>query len=45
MEKRQPEKCHYCSNPAEYSDLASEGEFFFVTGVCKKHMIDYSDPS
>jgi hypothetical protein len=45
MEKREPEKCHYCNNKAEYNDLASEGEYFFVTGVCKTHATKYCEGS
>ncbi len=45
MEKRKKEKCFYCNDTAEYSDLAKEGEFFIVTGVCKKHMTNYYSAS
>jgi hypothetical protein len=45
METRQQEKCHYCENKAEYSDLASDGENFFVTGVCKIHATKYCEGS
>ena len=41
METREPEKCHYCDRKAEYNDLASEGEYFIVTGVCSKHVKNY----
>ena len=45
MEKLKLEKCYYCNNNSEYNDLAKQGDFFFVTGVCKDHMTNYSNPS
>ena len=45
METREPEKCYYCENKAEYNDLAYEGEYFFVTGVCSKHVKNYVEGS
>lgn len=41
METRNPEKCYYCNEPAKYNDLVSDGKFYFVTGVCSKHIKNY----
>ncbi len=35
------QKCFYCDNIAEYTDLAKEGDNYVVTGVCKKHATNY----
>ena len=32
------ERCHYCSNPAEYNQLVGEDKIYTVTGVCKDHL-------
>ena len=39
---RPNEKCYYCEKDAEYNDLVSEDNNFFVTGVCKKHVKNYT---
>jgi hypothetical protein len=41
IDSRPPEKCYYCNNAAEYSDIVGEPEAYFVASVCKKHVANY----
>lgn len=37
---RDPEKCYYCNNDGEYSQLVGETpEEYAVSWVCKKHLV------
>jgi hypothetical protein len=37
---RSVEKCYYCENPAEFTQLVGEHpDEFAVSGVCKKHFV------
>ena len=38
IESRPNEKCFYCDNDAEYSQLVGEEDDYVVAGVCKKHL-------
>ena len=38
IESRSDEKCFYCDNIAEYSQLVGEENNYVVASVCKKHL-------
>lgn len=37
------ETCYYCNNPAEFNDIAPNGENYVVAGVCLKHLKNYGN--
>ena len=38
IESRPKEKCFYCENEAEYSQLVGDENNYIVAEVCKKHL-------
>lgn len=38
IESRPVEKCFYCNEKAEYTQLVGEEGNYSVAGVCKKHL-------
>ena len=40
IESRDKEKCHYCNDAAEYSQLVgNEADGYFMSVVCAKHVV------
>jgi hypothetical protein len=39
IETRYQEKCHYCDKVGEYTQLVGEDPDFYMSLVCKKHLI------
>lgn len=38
MNSRDQEKCHYCENKAEYTQLVGTPPNYFMSTVCKDHL-------
>jgi hypothetical protein len=45
LEKREPEKCFYCNNVAEYNDIVDDNGAWAVSGVCSVHAAKYIEPA
>lgn len=38
IENRSDDKCHYCGEKGEYTQLVGEEPDYFMSLVCKKHL-------
>ena len=39
IENRPEDKCHYCSGPGQYTQLVGEDPNYFMSLVCKNHLV------
>jgi hypothetical protein len=39
IENNKKDKCHYCDGPGDYTQLVGEEPNYFMSLVCKNHLV------